>query len=84
MLAVAWLKGLVPRQDIGRRLDAAKDYLARARELPRKGEQSSLFDERDAIAWYILQAETFATDRTFFAPPSISRTPLCHSPRLTG
>ncbi|MDQ1197518.1 hypothetical protein [Agrobacterium sp. SORGH_AS 787] len=73
MLAVAWLKGLVPRNDIERRLDAAKAYLARARQLQRSGGRPSLFDKSDTIAWYILQAETFATDRTFFAPEGVMR-----------
>jgi len=73
MLAVAWLKGLLPRRDIESRLDAAKEHLVRARQLQRNGERASLFDENDTIAWYILQAETFATDRTFFAPEGIMR-----------
>ncbi|HZG29189.1 MAG TPA: hypothetical protein VE079_12070 [Ensifer sp.] len=73
MLAVAWLKGLVPRADIERRLEAAKDRLAKARQLQRDGERPALFDETDTIAWYILQAETFATDRTYFAPEGIMR-----------
>ncbi|SCX03982.1 hypothetical protein [Agrobacterium rosae] len=73
MLAVAWLKSLVPRNDIERRLEAAKRHLATARQLQKNGERSPLFDESDTIAWYILQAETFATDRTFFAPEGIMR-----------
>jgi hypothetical protein len=73
MLAVAWLKSLVPRCDIERRLDAVKEHLAKARERQRNGERASLFDENDAIAWYILQAETFATNRMFIAPEGVMR-----------
>lgn len=73
MLGVAWLKGLVPRLEMERRLEAAKQHLAKARELQRNGERALLFDERDTVAWYILQAETFATDRMFFAPEGVMR-----------
>lgn len=73
MLAVAWLKSLVPRRDIERRLDATREYLAKARERQRNGERASLFDENDTIAWYILQAETFATNRLFIAPEGVMR-----------
>lgn len=73
MLAVAWLKGLVLRLDIERRLDAAKECLAKARERQRDGERARLFDENDTTAWYMLQAETFATDRMFIAPEGVTR-----------
>lgn len=73
MLAVAWLKSLVPRRDMERRLEGAKERLTLARQLQRLGERPALFDDNDTIAWYILQAETFATDRMYFAPEGIMR-----------
>lgn len=73
MLAVAWLKSLVPRRDMERRLDAAKEYLVAARKRQRDGEPASLFEEHDTVAWFILQAETFATDRMFWAPEGVMR-----------
>jgi hypothetical protein len=73
MLAVAWLKSFVPRRDMDRRIDAAKDYLAAARERMRDGVQAPLFDPADMAAWYILQAETFATDRVYWSPEGVMR-----------
>lgn len=73
MLAVTWLKSFVPRRDMERRLDAAKKYLLAAREKMRGGIQAPLFDPADVAAWYILQAETFATDRAFWTPEGVMR-----------
>ena len=73
MLAVAWLKSFVPRQDMERRIDTAKEYLVVARERMRQGVQAPLFDPADAAAWYILQAETFATDRVYWSPEGVMR-----------
>ena len=73
MLAVSWLKSFVPRHEMERRLDAAKTYLAASRERMRQGVQAPLFDRADAAAWYILQAETFATDRAFWTPEGVLR-----------
>jgi hypothetical protein len=73
MLAVAWLKSFVPRHDMERRLDAAKAFLVAARGKMREGIQVPLFDPADTAAWYILQAETFASDRTFWTPEGAMR-----------
>lgn len=73
MLAVAWLKSFVPHRDMKRRLDAAKDFLVAAREKMREGVQVPLFDPADTAAWYILQAETFASDRAFWTPEGVMR-----------
>ena len=74
MLAVTWLKSFVPRQDMDRRIDAAKSYLADARERMRERTQVPLYDPADMAAWYILQAETFATDRVYWSPEGVMRT----------
>ena len=73
MLAVAWLKSFVPRIDMERRLDAAKAYLADAQERTREGVQAPLYDPADTAAWYILQAETFATNRALWTPEGMMR-----------
>jgi hypothetical protein len=73
MLAVSWLKSFVPRRDMDRRIDAAKAYLADARKRMREGGQVPLFDPADTAAWYILQAETFATDRVYWSPEGVMR-----------
>jgi hypothetical protein len=73
MLAAAWLKSFVPRRDMERRIDAAKAYLSAARERARVGVQAGLFDPADTAVWYILQAETFATDRVCWSPEGVMR-----------
>ncbi|MGB8289463.1 hypothetical protein [Rhizobium ruizarguesonis] len=73
MLAVAWLKSFVPSRDMERRLDAAKAFLVVAREKMREGVQAPLYDPSDTAAWYILQAQTYATDRAFWTPEGVMR-----------
>lgn len=73
MLAVAWLKSFVPHKEMDRRLDATKTNLLAAQESMRAGERAPLFDPTDTVAWYILQAETFATDRTHWTPEGTMR-----------
>lgn len=73
MVAVVWLKSLVPSADMERRLDAAKAFLANAKQQMREGNIVPLYDPADTIAWYILQAQTFATDRAFWTPEGVAR-----------
>jgi hypothetical protein len=73
MLAVAWLKSFVPRREMEHRLDAAKANLLAAQESMRAGVMAPLFDPVDTVAWYILQAETVATDRAFWTPEGTMR-----------
>ncbi|MGX9178686.1 hypothetical protein [Mesorhizobium sp. BHbdii] len=73
MLAVAWLKSFVPSRDMERRIDAVKAYLAASRERMRDGVLTPLYDPADTMAWYILQAETFATDRAYWSPEGVMR-----------
>ena len=73
MLAVAWLKSFVPRIQMERRLDAAKERLLEARKQMREGLQVPFFDPADVAAWYILQAETFAYDRAYWTPEGAMR-----------
>jgi hypothetical protein len=71
MLAVAWLKSFVPAEQMRARIDAAKQNLMLARERMRQGESAPLYDPKDTAAWYILQAETFATDRAHWTPEGV-------------
>lgn len=73
MLAVAWLKSFVPRREMERRLNAARNFLVAAREQMRDGVPTALFDPADAAAWYIFQAQTYALDRAFWTPEGIMR-----------
>jgi hypothetical protein len=58
---------------MGRRLEAAQTGLLTARERLTRGEAAAYFDPRDTVAWYILQAETYATDRQLIVPDAASR-----------
>lgn len=71
MLAVAWLKSLVPRQELERRIEAAKNHLVAARQRMREGLIVPYFDPSDRAAWYLFQAETFATDRSYWTPDGV-------------
>lgn len=73
MLAVAWLKSFVPRKEMEQRLDVAKTNLLAAQDRIRAGIMGPLFDPVDTAAWYILQAETFATDRALWTPEGTMR-----------
>jgi len=55
------------------RLDVAKANLLAAQERMRAGVMVPLFDPADTAAWYILQAETFATDRALWTPEGTMR-----------
>lgn len=73
MVAVAWLKSLVPSRDMEQRLDSVKTFLAAAKRKMRQGVLVPLYDPADTIAWYIFQAQTFATDRAFWTPDGVMR-----------
>jgi hypothetical protein len=73
MLAVAWLKSFVPRKEMEKRLDLAKTNLLAAQDRMRAGIMGPLFDPVDTAAWYILQAETFATARALWTPEGTMR-----------
>lgn len=64
--AVTWLKSFVPENQMNQRLDAARRHLIEARLRQREGHSANLFDSADVVAWYIFQAETFATDRNYW------------------
>lgn len=71
--AVVWLKGFVPADDMRRRLEGARAFLLEAREKFANGEDATYYDPRDTVAWYILQAETYATDRKLIVPDAAPR-----------
>lgn len=71
--ATAWLRSFVPQRQMARRLDAARAFLLAARDDWQKGVLATLYDPADAMAWYILQAETFALDRQLCVPDAMVR-----------
>lgn len=72
LAAVNWLKSFVPSAEMERRLETAKANVLAAHREWQHGRRPSKFDAKDAIAWQLLQAETYATDRKYFVPDDIS------------
>lgn len=71
--AVEWLKSLVPSAEMTQRLDHARTHFEAAWQRLAAGETVDLFDSRDTAAWYILQAESYATDRKYWVPEECVR-----------
>lgn len=71
--AVDWLKRFVPSADMDARLDTACATLLAAQLRWRDGEVADPFDPNDIAAWFILQGETFATDRRLWVPGEAAR-----------
>lgn len=72
--AVEWFRSLAEGARLDSRLDACRAYYEQHRQAVEDGLDAKLFDPRDAVAWYILQAETYATDRRFWTPDEAART----------
>ncbi|MBX5205987.1 hypothetical protein [Rhizobium sp. NZLR1] len=60
LAATTWLKSFVKRDDWERRMEKVRSNYDAARVNLHGGRLVPLFDERDAIAWLIFQAEDFA------------------------
>lgn len=73
MRAVSWLKSFVPESEMNNRLDQAKNNIVASREAMIKGKLSEYYNINDISAWYILQAETFATDRFYYTQEGTMR-----------
>lgn len=71
--AVDWLRGLVAPAEMSRRIDRAQELLTRAWSAWQRGEPAEMYDGRDLSAWYILQAESFARDRSWTVPEGVAR-----------
>lgn len=71
--ATKWLRTFVPSREMDRRLDAARSMLAVARQAVREGRAAPTHDPADLAAWYILQAEAYASDRTYWVPEAAIR-----------
>ena len=71
--ASVWLQSFADRADWPRRLDRAKANFLAAAEGWRSGEDRPLYDPSDTIAWFMLQADTYATDRALIEPGTASR-----------
>lgn len=69
-----WFRSLGDGARLDARLDACRAFYETNREAAEEGLPVALFDTRDAVAWYILQAETYATDRRFWTPDEAART----------
>lgn len=71
--AVNWLKSFVPSAEMQRRLDVCQDTFLRARPQWERNEEVTLFNPSDTAAWFIFQAETYATDRRYWMPEAATR-----------
>lgn len=72
--AVDWLKSFVPSRTMEARLDRARETLLAARQSWADGDEADAFDPADSAAWFLLQGETFATDRRLWVPEEMVRT----------
>lgn len=72
--ALAWFRSVGDGARLDARLDAARTFYEKNRQAAEDGFPVTLFDSRDALAWYVLQAETYATDRRFWTPDESART----------
>lgn len=72
--AVEWLKCFVPTAAMQARLDKARATLIAAQAQWTSGGAAEAYDPADAAAWYVLQGETFATDRRLWVPEEVART----------
>lgn len=72
--AVEWFRSLAEESRLESRLDACRIHYEKNREAVEDGHSTSLFDPRDSVAWYILQAESYATDRRYWTPDEAART----------
>lgn len=72
--AIDWFRSFTTNTQLDSRLDACRDFYERNREAVEDGISVELFDQRDAVAWYFLQAETYATDRQSWTPDESART----------
>lgn len=71
--ATQWLRSLVPAVEFEGRMTRTREFFQNATTEWQKGNLVPPYDAADAIAWYIFQAETFATDRRFLVIPEMVR-----------
>jgi hypothetical protein len=67
LAAIDWLVSTVPLADWTTRMDRVRAVFEPARDLWPTGARPPLYDPRDLIAWYIFQANAYATDRANLA-----------------
>ncbi|WP_420469979.1 hypothetical protein [Brevundimonas sp. FT23042] len=68
-----WLKSYADAGTWNERTERAKAWYLDAAAGWRVGEDRPVFDPRDTIAWFLLQADTYASDRAFIEPGMASR-----------
>lgn len=71
--AIQWLKRQVPAEEMQRRLDSTRETFESAWARRAAGDFVDLYDSRDIAAWYLFQAESFATDRRYWVPEECVR-----------
>lgn len=77
--AITWFRSLIEKREWNSRMEAVQSFFEDA--LPRwtQGERVPFYDERDAVFWYLHQANAFAQDRRhYFAPDGFRIAPVMH------
>jgi len=73
LLATTWLATLADQRTWGKRVTATRSYFFASKERWIKGEKIPLYDQRDTAAWYIFQANAYASDRMNWVPEEAVR-----------
>lgn len=73
LLASAWFAELANKRTWQKRMAATRDHFFAAKERWAKGEAVSFYDRSDTAAWYIFQANAYATDRENWVPEQAVR-----------
>lgn len=73
LLACAWFADLANQRTWEKRLAATRDRFLAAKESWTRGEPVPFYDPADTAAWYVFQANAYATDRMNWIPEEAVR-----------
>lgn len=73
LLASAWLAELANRRTWQKRMQATRGHFLAAKESWARGEPVPFYDPTDTAAWYVFQANAYATDRMNWIPEEAVR-----------
>ena len=73
LLASAWLAELANRRTWQKRMQATRDHFLAAKERWALGEPVPFYDLADTAAWYVFQANAYASDRMNWIPEEAVR-----------
>lgn len=73
LLASAWFAELAHRKSWQKRLQATRDHFLTAKDSWMRGVPVPFYDPKDMAAWYVFQANAYATDRMSWVPEEAVR-----------